>query len=116
MKLLLTILLALTSCISTGKVQPTPVTQRDWMTFEMPPQGTPVLMRAFFITGPRDWDSADFPGIWDDGDPFLVSFPIYRTINKVVRIEIHFRGEVIAARNFRPPTQLTADTTAGWEK
>lgn len=118
MKTLLTLFLslALTSCVIPGKVQPSPVVQRDWTAFETPPLGTPVIMRAFFVTGPRDWNSLDFPGIWDNGDPFLVSFPIYRTVDNVVRIEIHFRGEVIAARNFRPPTQLTIDTVAGWTK
>ena len=103
-------------CMMPGKVQPSPVVQRDWSTFEVPPVGTPVLMRAFFVTGPRDWDSFDFPGTWGDGDPFLVSFPIYCTVDNVVRIEIHFHGEVIAARNFKPPTQLTGGTTAGWTK
>ena len=58
----------------------------------------------------------NFVGKWDDGLPFLISFPITRTLNKVVRIEIHFRGLVLGARNFRPPTTMTAGVTAGYRK
>ena len=114
--LLLILLLTLSSCTTTsvpGMQVPTP---RDWSTFEIPPVGTPVMLRVFNVIGPRQLEAVDLPGKWDDGDPFLISFPVYRRLACVIRAEIHFRGEVLGARNFKPPTVFEKDTTVGWRK
>lgn len=115
--LALLLALTLTSCVVTPRHRPAPVTPRDWSEFVQPPAGVPCMMRAFYlIDAAGRWDTVDFSGTWGDGEPFLVSFPVWKTLNNVVRIEIHFRGEVMAARNFEPPTTFTGGTTAGWTK
>ena len=112
----LILLLAFASCTTVDVPLFQRPTRIDWSTFEIPPVGTPLTLRAFNIIGPREFETVDFIGKWDDGDPFLISFPITRTLNSVVRIEIHFRGDVLAARNFRPPTIMTGGTVAGYRK
>jgi hypothetical protein len=112
----LILLLALVSCTAVdvpGFQKPTRI---NWSTFKVPPVGTPLTLRAFNIIGPREFETVDFVGKWDDGKPYTLSFPITRTLNQVVRIEIHFRGDVLAARNFRPPTTMTGGETVGYRK
>ena len=117
MKLILSLilLLALASCTAV-EVPEFQKPRRDWSTFEVPPVGTPLTLRVFNAIGPREFETVDFVGKWDDGKPYLISFPITRTLDKVIRIEIHYRGEVLAARSFRPPTTLTVGTIAGYRK
>lgn len=114
--LVLFLVISLASCSTTVDTPEFQKPRRDWSTFEVPPVGTPLMLRAFNLTGPREFETVDIIGKWDDGKPFLISFPITRTLDKVVRIEIHYRGEVLAARSFRPPTTLTAGTIAGYRK
>lgn len=114
--LLLVVLLALSGCISPkvpGMQRPTP---RNWATFEVPPVGTPLMLRVFNVTGPRQLEAVDLQGQWDDGDPFLVSFVVTKRLECVIRVEIHYRGDVLGARNFKPPTIFEKDQTVGWRK
>ncbi len=113
MKLLVIFLaLAFPSCITIDEVLPTPPMQRDWSTFERPVAGTPCILRVFF----RPRGHVDFGGTWGDGKPYLVSFPVWRDVVNVVRVEVHYQGEVLAAKTFDPPITRKKGTTAGWEK
>ncbi len=114
--LLLPLFLTLTSCITAFRIQPSAVTVTNWASFEMPPVGTPLIMRVFNHTGGRHYEVVDFPGKFDDGEPFLVSFPIWKTLNSVIRIELHFQCEVLAVRRFNPFGTLTKGTIAGYKK
>ncbi len=117
MKVLLIILLALTSCISTGIPKPTPTVQRDWSKFEAPAPGTPCMLRVFNMTGPRSYEAVDLPGKFSEPESeFAVEFLNYRTMECVVRVELHFRGEVISVRRFNPPTTFSEGEIVGWRK
>ena len=119
MKTFLTLLLALTlaSCISTGVPKPTPTVQRDWSTFEVPPAGTPCMLRVFNMTGPRSYEAIDLPGKFSEPESeFAVEFLAYRTMECVIRVELHFRGEVISVRRFNPPTVFSKGEMVGWRK
>ena len=109
---LLLALVALPSCTTIDEVLPTAPVRRDWSTFEIPEVGTPCTLRVFFL--PRQ--HVDLAGAWGDGKPYLVSFPAWREIVDVVRVEVHYRAEVIAARRFEPPTTFKKGSTVGWEK
>lgn len=117
MKTILVLALLLTSCISTGIPKPAPTVQRDWSTFEAPPKGTPCMLRAFNVVGPRRYEVVDLPGKFSGPkSKFAVEFPIHRTLDKVVRVELHYRGEVISAKDFRPPTVFSKGEVVGWRK
>lgn len=114
--LALLLLVTLTSCFTTGVPGAQSPAPRDWSKFEAPPIGTPVMLRVFNVPYPGDCEVVDLPGKWDDGEPFLVSFPVYKRLDSVIRVEVHFRGEVIAALNFVPPTIFEKGKTVGWRK
>lgn len=119
MKTLLTIVLALalTSCISTSIPKPTPTVQRDWTKFERPPAGTACMLRVFNVIGPRRCEAIDLPGKFSEPESeFAVEFLVYRTMDCVVRVELHFRGDVISSRNFNPSAVFTKGETVGWKK
>ena len=109
--------LALTSCISTGIPKPTPTVQRDWSTFEVPPAGTACMLRVFNVTGPKLYEVIDLPGKFSTPESeFAVEFMAYRSMECVVRVELHFRGEVISVRRFNPPTMFSKGEVVGWRK
>lgn len=115
--LALTLSLFLAGCISTGVPKPAPVVQRDWSQWETPPAGTPCMLRVFNVIGPRRYETVDLPGKFSEPEsPFAVEFLSYRAMDCVVRVELHFRGEVISARNFRPPTVFSKGEIVGWRK
>lgn len=120
MKKLLTVLMVLTlaSCSLPGPRFGNTVTPRDWSKFETPPAGTPVMMKVFGLYGRfNKVRTIDIPGTWKDADHrYFVEFPIWRDLDNVVRIEIHFRGEVIAAKDFDPPTSFSKGDFAGWQR
>lgn len=121
MKQLLALLLifTLTSCLLPGPRFGNPVTDRDWSTFQIPPAGTPVMLKIFSLYGPYDRQVKviDVPGTWkDENDPFILEFPIWLDIDGIVRIEIHFRGEVISVKNFDPPTMFSKGSSSGWQR
>lgn len=119
MKTILALLLSLTlaGCISTGIPKPTPVVKRDWTTWEQPQPGTPAMLRVFNFTGPKVYEAVDLPGKFSEPESeFAVEFPVYRDMGCVVRVELHFRGEVISAKNFNPPTVFSKGEVVGWRK
>ena len=119
MKLILSLILflALASCTSfeapPGFQEPSRI---NWSTFEIPPVGTPVMLRVFHLVAPRTLEVVDLKGKWDDGDPFTISFVVTKRMEQIVRVEIHFRGLVLGARNFRTPTLFEKGRTVGWRK
>jgi hypothetical protein len=106
------LLLLLPACIEVSDVYPRRPIRHNWATFEQPPAGTPCMLRVFYL--PKE--HVDLPGAWGDNKPYMVSFPIYRDIKDVVRVEVHYMGHVIAARSFHDPVNFTKGKTAGWEK
>jgi hypothetical protein len=114
--LLAVVLFALSGCINPDLPEFQNPSRRDWSKFEVPPAGTPVTLRVFNATGPREYEVVDLKGQWGDGEPFLISFKVTKRMDNVIRVEIHFRGEVLGAKNFNPPTIFEKDRTVGWRK
>jgi hypothetical protein len=119
MKLIVGLVLSLflAGCISVDIPKPSPVVPRDWTTWERPAPNTPCMLRTFNLIGPRRYEVVDLPGKFSHPDSeFAVEFPVYRDLGCVIRVELHFRGEVISAKDFRPPTVFNKGEVVGWRK
>lgn len=114
--LLAVVLFALSGCISSDVPGFQNPQRRDWSKFERPPAGTPVTLRVFNKVDPRRYEVTDLKGQWGDDKPFVISFKVTERLDSVIRIEVHFRGEVLAAMNFNPPTIFEKGRTVGWRK